>query len=287
MKKKDNARESNFKRRIVSTVLLVLSAAAVIILPVSFRSGFERDPFEDFFSSKTEPTVGIITVWHIVSFKPYVGSLGIWLNQRAKDFVSSYNNLYFEVKSFSPEDAKAELERGITPDIISFAYGTLQADDLLSNENLSALAYPYCASGQVIIFDPNKTDSQSEEEIIGSAGSEQEYKAGKAISCVTDIRGAGDLTRAQLVGKCPYFEIKALGGMDELVQYIGLFRSIAPEKIPYAAAFIDYLTDKKAQETLSSIGLIPVSNEANANYEQQWLNDLYSIIKGSGFPPPL
>ncbi|MBO4384127.1 MAG: hypothetical protein J5854_01740 [Clostridia bacterium] len=274
------------KRRIISVILLVLSAAAIPFLPFAFRAGAGNDPFGDFFAQKREPYVGVVTVWHIVSFKPYVGSLGSWLEARAKEYLSSYNNLYFEIRSYSKEDADAELRRGSAPDILSFAYGSADPCDLYSGDGTEPCAYPYCASGRVILFDPSKTDRMTDEEIAEKAGSVSDLKSGKAVSCITDIRGAGDLIRAQLMDKCPYFEIKPLGSDPELVQYIGIAGSIDEKKLPYAKAFIDHVTGKASQKTLPSIGLIPISDKVGAEYEQDWLEALYTIVKKYS-PSPL
>lgn len=285
MVRKDNGKKSAIKRRTVSAILLVLSAAAVFVLPYFFKSGFENDPFGDFYKLDREPSVGVITVWHIVSFKPYVGSLGTWIEKRAKEFLSAYNNLYFDIRSFSGDEAEAEYLRGVKPDIISFAYGKLDPGFLKKNEDQQPYAFPYCASGEVLLFDPFKADPNNFAELTERAGSAQDFKSGKVISCITDVRGAGDLYRAQIMGKCPYFEVTALGGKPELVQYIGIISTVADEKLPYVMAFIDYITGSEAQSSLTSIGLFPFSDAIEVKYEQDWLERLYHIVKDLGTPP--
>ena len=123
--------------RVFALIALLASAAFVFTAPHYFSGKIGTDRSTDEFLIKTEPTVGVIEVWHIAEFKPFIGSLGVWLTKRASEFRSNYVNLYLNVRSLSPDEARLELGRGLVPDIISFAEDT-------EFESYSENCVPYC-----------------------------------------------------------------------------------------------------------------------------------------------
>ncbi len=77
-------------RPILSILLLLISAAYVLYSPKLYEGGLNGDPYRAWLMHSKEPTVGVIKVWHIVDFKPYVGSLGSWIEKRAKAYSSRF-----------------------------------------------------------------------------------------------------------------------------------------------------------------------------------------------------
>ena len=151
-------------------------------------------------------------------------------------------------------------------------------------------AVPYCASGSLLLYDPNAALGLSSEQLTASAGTADEFKKGKAISCVCDIRAAGDLYRAGLTGNAPYFEAEPHENAEStLVQYLGISRDIEGYKLKYALGLIGFLTTEKAQSKLCDIGLMPMLIGAHTSYDQPWLTELssrfdpYSIEACFGF----
>ena len=272
------------RRFTASVVILLLAGAFLFYAPGFFEKKLNADTYRQWMTPKKEPSVSIINIWHIVDFKPYVGSMGAWLTDKAMKVSDKYNNIHFSVNSYSMEDAQAQLSRGNYPDVISFCGDALSSSELLpfslpeepANRSKDAknevYALPYCASGYLLIYAQN-SDTEFEG-TLANAGTVDDFRKGKCQSCITDIRGAGDLYRATLIGKCPYFDAKPIKGERELVQYIGLYRSIDEKKLPYALDFIDYLETDGVQSSLSGLGLLPISKTAKTSYEQPWLEAL-------------
>lgn len=71
------------KRRIISLIMATAMVLYVIFIPQYLQDQLERDPYREWISPNDEPYSGIINVWHIVGFKPYLGSVGSWLKNRA------------------------------------------------------------------------------------------------------------------------------------------------------------------------------------------------------------
>ncbi|MBO6061254.1 MAG: hypothetical protein J6P98_03975, partial [Clostridia bacterium] len=67
----------------------------------------------------------MIEIWHIADFKPYVGSLGGWLEKRAEEYFSKIDGAYYKVHAYTREQALEQLARGSRPDIISFSHGSV------------------------------------------------------------------------------------------------------------------------------------------------------------------
>ena len=120
------------------------------------------------------------------------------------------------------------------------------------------------------------------DEILAAAGTPEDFKNGRAPSCITDIRGAGDMERAQFMGKAPYFETESIEAGGELVQRIGITSSAGEEKLPYMLGFIEYLTAEEAQSALSKIGLLPVIGDIEPEFERDYLKDLYTMLLQNG-----
>lgn len=271
--------------RIISTILFVFIAAYLIVSPKYFLERIGTEPYRDFFLPKIEPSSGVIKVWHIVSFKPYSGSLGNWLKNMTKKYSNKYVNVYFDVYSMTREDAEEQLARDERPDIISFALGACPKEllkECVIEDGSRALAFPYCASGYLLVYDPNAAVDKSE--LIDKAGSVNDFKKGATTSCVCDIRGAGDLFRAQLEGKCPYFTAEPIDAENDLVQYIALFKEIDEKKTSYAKGFIEYLLSESAQASIASLGLLPINKDVDAEFDREWIGMLWDSFDPSEVP---
>ena len=273
------------KRIAVSILLLVPQMLFLIFSPGLFKDKLNTDPYREWMQFKREPAVGVIKVWHIVGFKPYVGSLGKWLEDTANACSSGYIGIYFEVSSFTGEEAAEQLSRGVLPDVISFS-GDRPIELLQCIENGSDVYkktdIPYCASGTVLVYDPIKADSDGLDELIKNAGTVDEFKKGKAVCSICDIRAAGDLARAQLLGKCPYFEVEPLRADARLVQRLGISAGIDPVKLPYAQKFIETALSPERQSALGRLGLIPANGETSVQYDENWLVKMREIVFESG-----
>lgn len=290
-----NNPEKNRKHKIKSKLAAIAALAFCVLFvwfsPSLIKDGLMNDVYREWLEYKEEPAVGMIKIWHVVGFKPYVGSLGNWLQKRTDEFKKRFIGVYFEVSSYSVEDAKEQLARGNLPDLISFGNDVFDMDTFLeltednAEGEFGVYAVPYCASGYFTIWDPSKTTGMSMDRIVQSAADDASFKKGKAASCICDIRGLGDIARAQLVGKCSYFEAEPYPEGGFLIQYLGIRNGADPAKIPYLKELIAYLSSEKAQSTLCGIGLLPVCAEAKRVYEQELIKKLDELFDRSILPP--
>ena len=281
--KGNNGKKRLRKRVAIMLLLLIPQVLFLLYSPKFFTGKVDSDPYSEWMQFEREAPVSVIKVWHIVGFKPFVGSLGNWLKETAKAYAADRFGVYIDVSSFTPEEAAEQLARGLVPDVISFSDECpIELLQCLGAEDgtIMLCSLPYCASGKVLVYDPEKADpSQPDEAICGTA---DEFKSGKAACCECDIRGAGDLLRAQLIGKCPYFEVEPIGADAKLVQRIGVSKGIDAAKIPYALGFIDAVLSESRQTALVSIGLIPAVSGVESDYEYEWLDRLNELVTESG-----
>lgn len=279
--------KNRFVKRLIGLIALIGAAIYVCVSPRWFSDGLHEDRYRQWLQRDAGRAAVIIDVWHIADFRPYVGSLGNWLKQRAEQYSKGYAGVYFNVSSYSPEDALEQLSRGSRPDVISISGDTFagKAFRTFVREIEKTYALPYCASGSFLVYDPTAALNAELSSLAESAGTPDEFRRGKTASCICDIRGTGDLYRAELMGKCPYFEAEPIEGTLKY-QYLALFVGIDEKKLPYAAGFIEYALSIKAQSTLSAIGLIPADNTAKTDFEQEWLRKLYELSI-TQTPPPL
>ncbi|HMM31532.1 MAG TPA: hypothetical protein PKB13_07115 [Clostridia bacterium] len=112
----------------------IFIAAYLIWIPPYIEQGLLQDPYSEWVMPEDEGYTGILTVWHIVGFKPYAGSSGEWLKARAKALEKQHYGIYVEVLSMSLEDCEARLARGETADIYSFPLGWGYAERFLPLE---------------------------------------------------------------------------------------------------------------------------------------------------------
>ena len=292
--KKEKIRIISYKRMTAGLFLLLITTF-LAITPKYFESRLKGDPYRKWLDHRREPQTTMISIWHIVDFKPCVGSLGTWLEGRAKRYFALYNGVYFDVEAMSPEDAEEQFSRGRRPDVISFSHGRYGADmllpltDMIGSDNSSGVfcgelyALPYCASGRFLVFSADGQSGADTDRLTADAGTAEEFKRGKKPSCICDIRGTGDLMRAQMAGKCPYFETVPLDEQTELVQYAALYSGIDPVKLPYSLGFIEYLLSDPSQKSLVDLGVMPIKRLA-VDFEQDWIDELYSRFQPESIP---
>ncbi len=150
--------------------LLIRAAAAILVLIYAALAPvylLRADSVEPEPQSETPP--GIITVWHIVAFKPYSGSVTGWLSKRGAALEKRHYGTFYNVTGMSYEEYVERRARGERADVYSFAAGCMEADMLLPLEadidallipSLSgcgendgtAYAYAYLYSGYAIAF---------------------------------------------------------------------------------------------------------------------------------------
>ena len=81
---------------VLAAVLLFM-----IYLPKCAGKMLERDQYREWLEPEEEEFSGVINVWHVVGFKPYMGSVGAWLKKIADRAERRHFGVYFEVESIS------------------------------------------------------------------------------------------------------------------------------------------------------------------------------------------
>lgn len=264
-------------KRITAALLLSLASAVLIwLLPGFYEPKLNKDPYRQWLMHEREPSVGVITVWYISGFRPYVGSVGSWLDKQAKIYASGFIGIHFDVHSYSPEDAASLISNGSIPDIISYTDTFIPKYELMPlYEGGGISAVPLCASTNVLLYDPSKFVEDHPSSVSDTEGNPESFKKGKSATLITDIRGAGDMARAQLMGKAPYFEVSTSIQEDFKVRFIGISSSIDECKLPYARGFIEMISSDKAQTSLAELGILPVKKGLSPRFDPYWLDTLY------------
>ena len=73
------------KHWISKLVVSLMIVAYLFFMPEYLDEALEMQTYDEKFSTEEEAYTGILTVWHVVGFKPYSGSMGTTLASIAKD----------------------------------------------------------------------------------------------------------------------------------------------------------------------------------------------------------
>lgn len=285
-------------QRIISICLIPAMILFMVYLPKYAESELKRDYYHEWLEPKKEEYSGIINVWHVVGFRPYLGSLGNWLKDVARKVEKAYFGVYFNVEAITSDEAEERILRGENPDVLSFPALWYSEEGLQNIEddaaesfagfvdisggivNSTCFAIPYAASSRFVLYDPSAVSAAEIEEDLNAVknNSLEDFKAGKVSCCIADARETGDLSRALLAGKAEYFEIMAFENETELVQYLGITLNCEEAKVPYIYAFFEESLKEKAQLNLCDLGLMPLNPNAQAQFEQPYLNEAYELI---------
>lgn len=303
-------------KRILSAILIPLIALFIIYLPQYASDDLHRNRFNEWLMHEEEPFSGNITIWHIVGFKPYVGSLGNLLKSAAGTIEKKHFGVYVNIEAISVEEAKSRIADGEYPDAFSFPAGFCDETILLSldngtlerfekltyctkgmiNSNIYAL--PYAASCRLFLYYPSKytpndmnisnfpnaSDGlspviESQDIELAEKNSFEDFRKGKVDFCVADVRAAGDLQRSVLTGKAEYFEVIPFENCTELVQYFGIYKGCSEQKMSYIIEFFASIYSKNNRAGICELGLYPIGIGEEVKYEQDFLNQAYLRIQ--------
>ena len=154
------------REKITCWILTFLIAAYLIFMPGYFASTRQYVELQTKVEN-TETFTGMITLWHVVRFKPYQGSMGAWLSKLALKFEDAHRGVYLEVLTMSEEECAVRMARGERADAYSFPAGWGDPDQFTSGVSVRAdylgnlkssgmwegerLAAPYGMSGYVLL----------------------------------------------------------------------------------------------------------------------------------------
>ncbi len=126
---------------ILGLLATALAAAYLLLMPGYLASERQELTLQSKQESG-ETFSGIITLWHIVGFKPYQGSLGTWLSDRAAAFEKKHFGVFINVTAMTPEEFEARLNRGERADAYSFPMGWGYAERFQPLPDIKATLLP-------------------------------------------------------------------------------------------------------------------------------------------------
>lgn len=234
------------------TVCIIMSAVMAVFMAVA--PGYFNRARQELSIRGTprerEPFQGIITLWHIVGFKPYQGSLGSWLGSMAEDMEGRYPGIYFEVDSITLEECGARISRGERPDIYSFPLGWAGVEQLAQlaleppvlRGNLceagrhggELYGLPFALSGYVVSCNLRLMQEQGieEQKLSAMIRSGQVTAAGPAVAGAVYGAGAAMCAGDEYLSEevtAAIIDARAAGDMNRRVQSGGSFVSSVME----------------------------------------------------------
>lgn len=152
-------------------ILSILTILFLLLTPGFLKGSINKNLYEDWIKGDKNDYNAIINVWHVVGFKPYMGSLGGSISTVVKVIENRHDGIYFEVNSMDIEEYKLRISRGEYPDVLSYPLGLCYPDMFLaSNTDISLLkeelkhvgmwegellSLPYALSGYILLENLN------------------------------------------------------------------------------------------------------------------------------------
>lgn len=228
----------NRKQIVASLIMTIIMAAFMILSPKYFMSSRTMLTLQQSKENK-EQFHGIITVWHIVGFKSYRGSLGSWVSNTAKQLEKRHSGVYLEVDSITMEEYQARIARGEQPDVFSYPLGSVYAEQLGElNSDFPALrgnlagvgqydgrlhGIPYAASGYLIVHNQRlmqEMGADAENISIILKNGEADFAGDPVQACIWGLTGearpAEDFIQEKAVSA--FVDARAAGDMFRKVQ---------------------------------------------------------------------
>lgn len=223
----------------IACAAMTLAIIAFMALSPGYIAAHRQNLTQQHRQQSDESYQGIISLWHIVGFKPYQGSVGAWLEKAAAALEKKHKGVYFEVQSMTLADYEARRERGEKADMYSFPLGweyieELQPVDLAMPAMRGNLAdscryngglygIPYAASGYVLavnsrIMQEKGLDTDMLRGMIRSG--EARASGDEIIACIYGAKGElGD--EEDFSGEkswAAFIDARAAGDMERKVQ---------------------------------------------------------------------
>ncbi len=121
-----------FKGAVIAlrTVVAVALIAFLVLAPPRLLEALGRDYYKEWLAGEREDWSGVITLWHVVGFKPAQGSITAYIESIAAKYEKAHKGIYIEVLGLSPEAVTERLSRGERPHLWSFPAGGLDLAEL-------------------------------------------------------------------------------------------------------------------------------------------------------------
>lgn len=226
-------------------------------------------------------TTRVVRVWNVDTFEGGKGSRTAFLGKVARMTEKNREGVFYMVMSYTLEGARAAMEEGTYPDILSFGIGLDSAaeyslplgfDFCGGRTDEGCLAYPWCAGGYFLFSLDEDFTAQGETAI--SCGGSNLAQVSAALGGISGIELPSlEAYTGFLSGKYRYLlgtqrdicrfssrgvnvSIQPLLRYNDLYQYISV---LSAEKREDCEAFLSVLLSDEVQDSLSSIGMYPVS----------------------------
>lgn len=279
-------------------IILKIAAAIIfsvylVLAPVFLGRAFNAR------SAERTPKV-VLEMWHVDSFEGGTGSRKDFLDRSAAAFEKENEGVLISVINHTAESVKANFDRGIRPDLISFGVGVTDvlkyAKPLKTRRNGvffdsgaegdAAFFYPY-AFGNYYIFTNAASKGKGAVLSVGKnnfpkfaaklAGKNYSDALSPLEAFATFAGGAyGELIGTQrdvyrLARRGVEFEVKPLGTFTDLVQYVAV--TAEGENAASSEKFAEYLVSDEVQGRLFEIGLFSPTG-AKVNYGEPHMDKL-------------
>lgn len=223
--------------------------------------------------------VGTITLYHVVTYRTYQGSVTAFLQERAEVFNKRHFGVRIVVEGMGEEDFRERLSYGRRADMYSFFSGALQKEllqgavfqpgaDLRPGLAVTPCAAPWCFSGYV------QTDGGETQPVAALAN--------QVRGTVMDLRAWGDVQRNGEMG----MSAAPAGAFTDQVCYLGVDRAADEQKARWCLAFYEYLLSEPTQRMLSALGAFSVRADVPCPYGNALLLDLDRAYKEVITPEP-
>ncbi len=286
-----------------ATVALLLTAY-LLLAPAPLLAVLRERPYYDWLAGEREAESGVLTVWHVVDFKPYQGSLTAYLESIAAVYEKEHSGVYIQVTGMDATRMQERLERGERPDVWSFSgrqgmpagVSAIEAPTVtyageLANltENGQVTAVPYCLSGYYLLGNAVQLQRQQitwpteqpEEALLERArqAEEGDFKAGQAPVYIGDARMAGDLSRKTAQEGFTLLALP-LGPKTDQVQYLAMHAGAEGFQRQHGTALIESILLPESQSKLTALGLIPaVETGLELQYANSQMQALYAAYR--------
>lgn len=288
---------------IIQALILVVAVAYLVFMPQKISMHFEDNMYNEWLKRKMPDETHVLTLWHIVEFKPFSGSLSSYFSDYSKKFEKMNKGVFIESLTMTTDEYEERIGRGESADIYSFPLSLIDSVPIKSavyrektylfdtskygSENGERRAVPYALSGSFLVGNSEKLQKdniefsrQNIDFLMENISENEEFLTGKAQLTVVDAGTLGTYVRKYESGKG--FMVDAIPIIEEerLLQFLGISDTLDGKRRELATAFIDELFDKEQTEKLCKIGLIPTveNEEATKKFENQYIEELYKLV---------
>lgn len=222
----------------------------------------------------------ILTLWHVETFEGGVGSRGDFINGRAVEFGEKGRHVL--VKTHTAESAKAALEKGEKPDLVSFGIGAdfvvplvKQVTLTVAGDKIKSRAFVW-AQGGYFLFRKSGDETPVKTLTISDGGKNLPHGAVrltgvkyenietvkstdaylKLISGKTDAMIGTQRDIRRFTVKNYAYIATPLEKYNDLYQYVAITTD-DENKLPTAKAFAEYLLSEKTAKKISSLYMMP------------------------------